>query len=216
MDLSWSVIVVLVAVLLGVLVLNLKLMFYYEHPDESGYLQGFVAKVTALLGMELIWLMGSLIPTDGILIHGAYYLNIKVLWESTLVFILATLLFPVPFALAFYSADTDSRIDSRPAWLQALRRSSIVCLVLCAVHVAMYFTLRNIEIRKCEVGVDGKNTCVIEEDRVPFFLFSAILVGFIGWFLVVMYLGVGLVTLPHGLIIGFIYRPRPISQEEYM
>lgn len=206
---DWYVIIIIVAFLVVVFILDLKILFYYEHPDDSRFNQGFVAKLTTLVGLEFVWLLLTCIPTDAFNSNSGAGLDMQLFWKLVLPFILLYLIFPVPFATSFYEADTDPRTTKTPAWVRALKFTSIVFVCCFVIITVMYFALRSTKVLVCDPD------CVLEPKDTPFFDFSAILVGFFGWILVVLFLGVGLVAVPQGLIFGFINRPKAITQQDY-
>lgn len=44
--------------------------------------------------------------------------------------------------------------------------------------------------------------------KLDFFNFVPVALGFLGWFLFVMFAGIGLVALPMDLILGFFFQPK--------
>lgn len=207
---DWYVILIILGFLAVVFLLDLKILFYYEHPDDSKYNQGLTAKIVALVGFEFAWLLLTIIPTDAYNSNAEAGLDVYIFWDLVLSFVLVYLFVPIPFATTFYEADTDPRTTKTPPWFKALTVSGIVFGCSAAIYAVMYFALRSTKVLEC-----NQDSCRLVSAYTPFFLFSAIFIGFFGWILVVLYLGVGLVAVPQGLIVAFIDRPKPISQQDY-
>lgn len=206
---EWYAILIILGFLVIVLLLDLKIIFFYEHPDDSKYSQGLVAKVTALVGFQLVWLLLTGIPTDAFNTNASGELDMRLFWNMVLPFILIYLILPIPLAISFYEADTDPRTSKTPAWFYALKHSAIVFICCTISYIIMYFALRSTKV------LTNDGTTELVDAYIPFFLFSAIFVGLCGWILITLYLSVGLIAVPQGLILGFINRPKPISQQDY-
>lgn len=216
---AWYVIPIVAVFLIVMLLLDIRLLFYYEHPDDTKYTPGLVAKVTAVVGLELVWVLLVIVPTDAFTSRSGLPLDIYLFWKIAFTFSFIHIFFCIPLATKFYEADTDPLLSKRPPWCQAFQYAIIVFVVASGAYLASYFALRNSYARICGTNTNvgtkdyGLVTCRYISIRTPFIMFSAIFVGFIGWILNTIYLGVGLVVMPQGLIVGFIDRPKPITQQ---
>lgn len=227
---EWGIILYLLIYILGALVINLKILFYYSSPDDSKYNHELVAKVISLISLELAWLIISVTPTDAYNARNDAGLKISVFWELALTLNLCLILFPIPFAMAYYEADTDTRLARSPRWCRALKPSCIVLVIGVVTTVVLYFVLRSTKHNVClpiapvtnvvsgvssDTIISSSAVCQLEPTRTPVFLFPGIIFAFLGWLIVFLYLGVGLVMVPAGLILDFVNRSKPMTQEEY-
>lgn len=227
-SMEWLIIVYLVIYLLGACVINLNIIFYYANPEDSKYNHGLVAKAVSLIALEFSWLTLSITPTDAYNTRNNAGLNTAVFWHLVLTLNLCLILFPIPFAMSYYEADTDTRVTRSPRWYRAFKPSLFVLFFGAVVTVILYFALRSTQYLVCPPStVSGENVfsiaasngtkpeCQWTATRTPFFAFSGIIFAFLGWVLVFLYLGVGFIMVPAGLILDFVTRPKPMSQDEY-
>lgn len=49
------------------------------------------------------------------------------------------------------------------------------------------------------------------EYKLDFFYFVPVALGFLGWFLFVMFAGIGIVALPMDMILAFFYQPKYVA-----
>lgn len=209
---DWYVIIIILGFLVAAFFFGLQIVFYYENPEDAEYSQGLLAKIAAIVGYQLMWLLAIGVPTDAYNGNADGGLDMALFWEIVFPFILVYMMFPVPYSSCFYEADTDSRVNQTPPWMQALKRSGIIFGICAALYTCLYFALRPSQIEEC----DAMGVCKLVDKNIPFSLFSGVLVGWFGWIIVVLYLGVGLVALPQGLFVSYINRPKPISQDDYV
>eukprot|EP01066_Platyproteum_vivax_P015762 Platyproteum_vivax@DN6926_c0_g1_i3.p1 len=198
----------------------LKLMWDYMLDEDKPIKQSLLIKIVILVGLALMWLLVSLLPIDVDNTRpSAGILNMRAFWITVFVMIAVYLVIPLPFTSAWYQADTDSRVTTQKPIIQAVIWATATLVVSAAVVVSLFFALSyaTIPVKKyeCEQFADALSAATVCDTKtssslrigVSFFVFMMSLMIFLGWWLFVMFGGVGLMALPIDLIIAFVDRP---------
>eukprot|EP00919_Chromeraceae_sp_WS-2016_P068826 GHVR01162879.1.p1 GENE.GHVR01162879.1~~GHVR01162879.1.p1 ORF type:complete len:578 (+),score=131.18 GHVR01162879.1:43-1776(+) len=233
-------------VLLGVfLIVDIKLLFHYEHPDDKNTLRAFICKIFVLLGLLLSQLLVILLPMDvynsrpsiaasigtvtDVQRPGGFMMDI--FWLIIYLFAFVWLVILWPFATAYYSADDDVRVTKKHPIVVGLIRMAIVFVIVAVVLTPLYFWLGQATIPFYNIICSGnvfdnnnnENNNIICNDKVEnninyMIRFDIYLVGcmcFVGWFFFILFGGLGLSSVPIDLIISFIDRPNAITLSAY-
>eukprot|EP00921_Rhytidocystis_pertsovi_P002049 GHVQ01003514.1.p1 GENE.GHVQ01003514.1~~GHVQ01003514.1.p1 ORF type:complete len:609 (+),score=67.61 GHVQ01003514.1:86-1828(+) len=155
-------IVGLVAFMLIGFVIDLKLLFHYEHTDDGTLNRQIFAKLTILLGLQLGWLMVVLLPIDvynynppvlgdgGSLEGGG--MNMRLFWQTVWWLVAVYLVVLLPFASFYYEADDDPRITKQPAWRRALCYMMFLLVIVGLILGVLYALLRKATITVNEIS----------------------------------------------------------------
>ncbi|OEH75146.1 lmbr1 family protein [Cyclospora cayetanensis] len=138
---DWLLILFLIVYLLVCLLADLRLLYLFEHQDDSGLsAQEAVGKIAIIFGLQLVWLLVLGLPLDVYNIYSPLAspgatagLDMRVYWRCAWWFMGLYLLFILPFAVFYYEADTDPRL-SKAASPKPFRRA--LCLTVCSVITA--------------------------------------------------------------------------------
>eukprot|EP00923_Selenidium_pygospionis_P036880 GHVN01064613.1.p1 GENE.GHVN01064613.1~~GHVN01064613.1.p1 ORF type:complete len:440 (-),score=49.97 GHVN01064613.1:809-2128(-) len=226
---DWIWITVLCVLHVCFLVINLRLLFYFEHPDDSKYNQGLLAKLMVLLGLQLAWLVVSSLPVDAHVAQIKSSANIETFWEIVFLFIIVYMALPFPAALFYYEADSDPRVSKTAPWKKALIYTAIVFMCVAAVVGVGYAITAPAKIPSREINclnkyltdslrlacAGGSNAPRLIPSTTPYLMYQINISAFIGYWGFVLFEGVGLAALPVSLIVGFIDRPKAIDFGTY-
>lgn len=223
---AWLIVVIIVVGLL-MLALNIYLFIVYCHPDDASFGAAWFSKVIFLLGSSVSWGFVLILPLDVANSRGTGGgLNIGLMYQIFFILFLVFLVVLLPMTLFIYESDDEKPIISRfcgAFFLELLFIVIVVVLafiaygalntaVLCDLSTMNYTQIRlSEEIGSQLTGINfpGKVTY-----SVPPFLFPVVFLLFLGWFLFVIFGGIGLVALPMDMIIDYFYRPRPRPAKE--
>ena len=218
----WLIIVTIVCFLL-MLVLNIFVMFYYLHPDDKGFINGCFEKMTIIMGSTLLWAFVLLLPLDIANSRGeGSGFNIQTAYVILFVIYLVFLIILLPFVSFFYDTDTENTCCVRFF-------KSLVYTVLLAVIVIILGLIAWGIVNSTTIGYSQKvgyisslqyrdeatPSSIIESNFVanksfsyqPNILITAVIfILFLGWFLFIIFGGIGMIALPMDLIIDYIYR----------
>lgn len=147
MDISGIVLIVgIIAFMLIVFIVDLKLLYYFEHGDDKDLNSQLFAKLSVMLGLQLGWLMILLLPIDAYNRHPPNAtqldevgdLNMQVFWYCIWWLVSLYLVLLLPFSIFFYESEDDPRISRQKPWKRALVYS-ILTLVICAIIVGLLY-----------------------------------------------------------------------------
>eukprot|EP01069_Polyplicarium_translucidae_P007501 Polyplicarium_translucidae@DN3115_c0_g1_i2.p1 len=136
----WWVIVLLVVYQIVVLLLDLKILFVFEHPEDGTDPASLAAKAAVLFGLQLSWLLLAALPADAFNAIEDGGLAMDVYWMLGYLFMAIYLSLPLPFAIYYYEAESDPRVTKTPAWKKALVYSlATFCVIALVVGVTYAF-----------------------------------------------------------------------------
>lgn len=223
----WWIILVLVGFNLLCLFADLRFIYFYMHTDDYRYNQGIFAQLIALIGVQIVWLLCCLLPTD---VYNTQYdggLGMLHFWQLVYLFVCVYLTLILPFSVFFYEADSDTRITKTPPWRKALISTAYVAVGSWSVISLLYLISHTVKIPVTRLDCvswssDESGVCstwekvqTVEKGNLAFLTFLIALPGFFGWLLLIFQGGVGLASLPLALLQTFISRPRPITLQQY-
>eukprot|EP01068_Selenidium_serpulae_P012976 Selendium_serpulae@DN5906_c0_g1_i1.p1 len=222
---DWIWIVILCVAQIGFFLVDLRMLFYYEHPDDSKFNQGMLAKVMVLIGLQIAWIVICLTPTDAHATQIGSSINVVTMWEVMFLFLVVFMAVPYPIAIFFYETDSDPRVTKLAPWKKTLIFSAVV-FVTCAIVIGVFYAIcskATISEFNCNNKhlppemLPGCSSSPPSEITVttPFMIYLIAFTSFIGWWPFVLFSGVGFVALPFSLIVSFIDRPKPIDFPTY-
>eukprot|EP00386_Alphamonas_edax_P010288 GDKI01033357.1.p1 GENE.GDKI01033357.1~~GDKI01033357.1.p1 ORF type:complete len:543 (+),score=87.29 GDKI01033357.1:76-1704(+) len=214
---------------------NIKLLYYYEHPDDKALNQAIVCKIMIIFGLLAAEILTMLLPIDVYNCRPGLSVNLwtsddpqrpggldmKTAWVTMYAIIAFFLVIPLPFASYYYEADDDPRVTKSPPWKKALCYM-VFTIGIFGIIIGVSFSLLNtasIPVQEISCGnwmsvTDTfPNYCTKAVPttfklNVSFWIYLVGIMSFFGWFLFVIFGGVGLTALPLDLILAFIDRPQ--------
>jgi LMBR1 domain-containing protein 1 len=218
----WLIIVTVVCFLIMV-ILNLYIIKLYIHPDDKGFLNGFFEKLLIMLSSCLLWSFIMLLPLDIANSRGeGAGFNIEIAYQILFAIYIVFLVILLPFTLFLY--ETDEEISCIARFFKAIVYTILIGAIVLILGIVAWGTLK-----KTEVTVPQKNLMIgnlqLSESKttvdlfngseevdkkfeyeLPVFIFGIIFLIFIGWFIFVMFAGIGLSALPMDLILEYVHR----------
>ena len=224
---AWLIIITIIVTLV-MLALNVYLFIIYCHPDDISFGAGWFAKIVFLLGSALSWGFILILPLDIANSRGGGGgLNIGLMYTIFFMLFLIFLIVLMPIALFFYESDDEQPFFKRFCGTFVLEICFIIVVVALALiaygalKTAVISDLATVKLNNFKVSTAVPvftPTMAVLVDQVkysiPPFLFPIIFLEFIGWFIFVIFGGIGLTALPMDMIIDFFYRPRPRKPQE--
>jgi len=208
------------------LVLNIFVLFYYLHPDDKGFINGCFEKVIIVLGSTVLWAFVLLLPLDIANSRGeGSGFNIETAYIILFIIYLVFLVFLLPFVSFFYDSDTDNSCVVRffKSLIYTILMGVIVVIlgliawgivnngkINCSQKVAYISGLENSGDVTTSTEIDA---VYVVDKSIPYqpnlLIIAIIFILFLGWFLFVIFGGIGMIALPMDLIIDYIHRLVP-------
>eukprot|EP00916_Digyalum_oweni_P006925 GHVL01011824.1.p1 GENE.GHVL01011824.1~~GHVL01011824.1.p1 ORF type:complete len:516 (-),score=48.93 GHVL01011824.1:435-1982(-) len=228
---DWFLIVTIVVAVIVFILINVKMLFYYESEDDRSIGKSILTKGMIVVSLLLAWMLIILLPLD---VYNSRPspggLDMHTCWIVFYLTILVFLLGPIPFCSFYYEADSDSRVTTRKPWIQALIYS-IATLVIVGLIIGISYPFLSeaavpVARYACTEILDGLATAMpngpCNESQSAFFvipvsfeIYITALLCFVGWWLFIVFGGIGLTALPIDLVIAFIDRPKPSDIATY-
>ncbi|KAH9599557.1 LMBR1-like membrane protein [Trypanosoma melophagium] len=231
--LNWWLILILVIGLLICVALGIYILFYFKSEEDDG--TAYMEKVVVVIGMVMSVAVILLLPLDAAnatdpTVPNKYHntLNTFLMWQIVLWITAVMAVVVVPFVLFFYEAyDPDKNSPVRQIIQGVLYTIgvfgifAIVCGVCYAtigvakVPIETYEAYPQLNVNIDSVLYNGSSISSRAEVGVSFFTYCIGILCFFGWIAFLFYGGVGLVSFPIDLILGFLKRPRAISGSRF-
>jgi LMBR1 domain-containing protein 1 len=223
---AWLIIVTIVIGLL-MLAINIYLFAIYCHPDDLTFGAGWFAKIVVILGSAVVWSFVLVLPLDVANSRGAGGgFNMDLFYMIMFILYFVFLIFIVPFTLHFYETDEDKSFISRLCYAFCLEIFTLIIVAVLALiawgamreaELHDMITAKTSGLMPAEL-TSGTITQTVLDNRViyqvPPYLFMIVFLIFIGWFLFVVFAGIGITALPMDWILDYFYRPQPRSPHE--
>lgn len=230
---AWLIIVTIVVGLV-MLAVNIYLFILYCHPDDLSFGAGWFAKIMFMLGSIVSWGFVLILPLDIANSRGTGGgLNIELMYQIFFMLYLAFLVVLLPITLFIYESDDEKPFCSR--FCGAIFTEVAVAIIVIVLALIAYGALKTAIL--CDMLTNRASNLQLSSDiapssgnnapwaatytlsnavtyDVPPYIFPIVFLLFIGWFLFVIFGGIGLTALPMDLILDFIYRPRPRPAKE--
>uniref|UniRef100_A0A7S2RLI5 LIMR family protein n=1 Tax=Mucochytrium quahogii TaxID=96639 RepID=A0A7S2RLI5_9STRA len=168
-------------------------------------------------------------------------LQLKLVWEIAFLIIGVLVLVVVPFTIFFYESFDHENDSTCKACSSALIYQLVISGLFVGIYVVCYVFLRYSSLPVTDIqaplssfqdcpssagatcsGITwstattpSSNSDELIKIPLPFLVFLPAFLGFLGWWLFALYLGIGLVALPIDLIRAFVYRPKYIPRDLY-
>ena len=204
----FAIIVISILLLIGITILIIKL----QHPDDTN--TAWLPKLIVLLSLFCACVNVLILPYDVINTQNNAGLDMETLWTFTFYVSAGFLFVLIPFAYFYYENETDPTEEAKKnCWdrmcnLQFIQgiKWSIACAILIIMTIIItYFAAY----RKDESDAN------ITDNRANFTEYATAVLSFIGWFMFVIFVGMGLPALPWDLFNEWRFRPQPMSITKY-
>ncbi|KAH0482023.1 MAG: uncharacterized protein KVP18_004371 [Porospora cf. gigantea A] len=211
---AWDVLIVLLGFNLVALFVNAKFVFAICDPDDSKYVQGLLAKVVAVMGLQFVVNAVIVFPADCYANHAGNTILAELYWFLSHMSLLFYLIFLAPYALLFVDAESgNSKAQSgwrRSAWFKALFWTVVVCVLVLVAAGLLVLVLGRYYI------LDPADPSRMIMMQLGFKEYCITVVMWFGVFFVVVYCPVGFVVLPLHCILKYIDRPVSIAAQDYV
>mmetsp|Transcript_71073 Transcript_71073/g.169636 ORF Transcript_71073/g.169636 Transcript_71073/m.169636 type:complete len:511 (+) Transcript_71073:64-1596(+) len=219
--------VFILAVLGLSIVANIRLLLHYQQPEDAGY-TSIAVKVVIVSSLTLAWMVNLLLPIDVRNSRPAPgFLDMQLIWTAAFITLAVFIVLVVPAAMFYHEVEGDDMVKRK-------RRH-----VLCSLLVTLFFAAAILAISfpflsKAAIPVvsytceewqsgDSMNLALVcgvgvareMEVQVGFQIYIVSVLCFLGWFFLSIFGGVGLSAAPLDMILGFVDRPKPISEAAY-
>jgi len=227
MDILLLVIVIILAlVLIGV---NIYLLAYYSHPDDEGFGVSIWPKIIAVLGLTLAFAQILILPLDVSNSRGqGAGMRIDLLWQILFISVAVYIVLLAPFSLFYYEAEDEEETSSKICHAVKMELFLLVIMVILFCATYFFFAKAEIPVEEYAVGVlklqdsdatlssvlAGSETTLTLDVSFPIYIIAVF--SWIGWWLFVIYAGVGITALPLDMIIDYKNRPIRMKESEFV
>eukprot|EP01016_Furgasonia_blochmanni_P033063 TRINITY_DN3424_c0_g2_i4.p1 TRINITY_DN3424_c0_g2~~TRINITY_DN3424_c0_g2_i4.p1 ORF type:complete len:483 (+),score=109.01 TRINITY_DN3424_c0_g2_i4:66-1514(+) len=198
----------------------------YCHPEDQGFGASWFCKALVIAGLTLSWAQVLMLPLDVANSRGTgggFEMDVMWLWTYGGVWIFVTLL--IPFAMFFYESDEDKTMGKRFMWAFCMTFGAFIIIAIVIFISYNFFKFADVpyahytmNVKKMEYS-DAPLKNLLEINKAAgsltlgasFVVYLMACMSFVGWFLFVIFGGVGLSALPLDLIHE--YRTRPIIRD---
>jgi len=222
-------VVVIIAVAIGV---SVRVLLHYQEEDDSRF-AGMLCKTIIVISLTLAWFVILLLPIDvrnSRPVQGV--IDMQAMWMGTFITLAVFVVVVVPGAMFWHEIEDDSDVKKKKCYV-ACRLLVMIALAGCAVAISYAF-LSEATIPVTKYTCESWQFADVHDDatqlsrgacaegqrshvtiKVGFRVYLVAVMCFIGWFLLVMFGGIGLSAVPMDTILEFKERPRAISEKDY-
>ncbi|CAG9321253.1 unnamed protein product [Blepharisma stoltei] len=221
MDAFLVALTIILAVVL--LLSNFYFMIYYLDPSEKGFSDSWFCKILVLFGLMLAWGQILTLPLDVSNTQGSGGgLDIDLLWQIIYMSVFSLVFALLPFAMFYYESDDEKPVCDRICFTMKMMFFLLVIEILITALLYVYISYTKIPVTTyiCEwpTSSDFQATCdqgsTDLEFNVTFPIFAMGMMSWLGWWLVVLFGGVGLSAIPLDFINKFRFRPQRLTPGE--
>lgn len=182
-----DILLLVVTILMALIVFGVSfyMLVVYIHPDEKGIGSSIPAKIVVVLGLGLSWGQLLLVPLDVSNSLDAGDMDMPTCYAVVYIVVLVYLLALSPFTIFFYESDEEDSMCSRITW------SLVYTLIIAGISCAAIFVSQI----WLSVYAPGKSMTTI--------MYIMLCLSFFGYFLLAIFGGIGLISLPVGFIKSF-------------
>lgn len=192
-------------------------MIKLQHPDDKN--TAYLPKLVILFGLYLSCANVLILPYDVVNTKNDGDLDMESLWIISFYATAIFLFFLIPFAYFYYENESDpfDREESEnkcgdTQLCQGLKWSILLTSSFFILIIISYYAIY-------ETTNDDDNDITQQNasntDDVTFTEFATGVLAFLGWFVFVIFAGMGLIALPYDLFNEFRFRPKPIDINKY-
>eukprot|EP00771_Trimastix_marina_P000039 gnl/Trimastix_PCT/1038.p1 GENE.gnl/Trimastix_PCT/1038~~gnl/Trimastix_PCT/1038.p1 ORF type:complete len:513 (+),score=177.59 gnl/Trimastix_PCT/1038:53-1540(+) len=223
-------IIVFAAIAVGLVLVNI--IFIAKFSDPVDRFSAWIPKLFVLLGLTFAFWAILLLPFDKCTRPWSTSF-MPLVWQIVFLASAGLALVVLPFTLYYYESFDDTA-PSRCCGCQLIKAiimTLISLLIFVTILIFMWYFLGKADINLMEYYADEpinrhtpltchskaiQGLAVEMEIPVSIAVYAIALLSFFGWFLFILYGGVGLTALPMDLITDFATRPRKLSSDQYL
>jgi LMBR1 domain-containing protein 1 len=230
---EWFLIIVIIVVTVMVMLGSLYVLVYFQAEEDKN--TAIAPKVAVVLGLSLSCLLVLTLPLDVANRSTASGLDMETLWQVEYMLVTIMAVGVVPFLIFYYEAeDPESR---QYQWWTALKYEALTVVVCVTLMIIGWLVWGYAEVPIVDYAYSGplldaatvaicpdvaqcpdvsisRLQQVLKVSVTPVTWIMA-LVSFLGWFLFVLFGGIGMAALPMDLLVDFSQRPVGIDLQEY-
>jgi len=229
---EWFLIIVVIVVTVMVMLGSLYVLVYFQAEEDKN--TAIAPKIAVVLGLSLSCLLVLTLPLDVANRSTASGMDMETLWQVEYMLVAIMAVGVVPFLIFYYEAeDPESRSYQ---WWTAIKYEVVTVLVCLTLVLVGWLVWGYAEVPIVDYTYDGtlldaatETVCpaaecpdvsigrihqVLKVSVTPVTWVMA-LISFVGWFLFVLFGGIGMAALPIDLLVGFSQRPVGIDLQEY-
>jgi len=230
-----NIFLVVVCCVMTIMILLASFYFLVYFSSEEDRNTAYVPKCIVVVGLTLVCLTVLMLPLDVANRQSDGGFDMEFLWNLVYTAQGAFALILIPSTLFYYEAE-DPESREAQCWT-AIKFEVSTLLVVCGLWIAFWLAFGTADIPIADftanvslVPATADVNCDDYLQRVhcvtswaaaavriqcgPLVYFMAI-VAFFGWFFFVLFVGIGLTSLPMDLLVDFTTRPQPIDLQEY-
>lgn len=206
------------------------MLVYFQSEEDRN--TAWAPKIAVVLGLTLTCLLVLMLPLDVANRSSAGGLPMDILWQILYILVAVMCIGVVPFLMFYYEA-WDPEGKDWQLWT-AVKYEACTIVVVAATLGLMWLFLGYADVPIDDLSYNAtsllpasasascyssycatasKASSLRVSVTIPVYIVA--LVAFLGWFLFVLFAGVGLVALPMDLLTEYATRPQPIDLEEY-
>jgi LMBR1 domain-containing protein 1 len=211
------------------LIASLYILVYFQHEEDRN--TAWVPKVVVLIGLSLACWVVMALPLDIANSKVGGGLRIDIVWQVLYTTIAIWCMVVIPFAIFYYESE-DPEQKKSAMWaavkwtLASTVVSGVVTFIMWAflgtalIPVSQYSVSTLIEdgdmtyMKTCQNVLCGFTPAVLTIGVTPV-VYVVAMITFLGWFLFVVFGGIGLAALPLDLFSEYANRPVPMNLEDY-
>lgn len=198
----------------------------YSHPDDNKDWIGWLGRIIIIAGSCIVLGLVLLLPLDIANSRGTGGgMNIDLLYEILLILYFIFLVFLIPYTMMLYETDEDKPFMARVC--RAFCYEIFFIIIVLALSFLAYGAMK--EAQYCDLLYRTNNSWSTSaadivtftqtsngkvEYSLPPYLFMMVFWIFFGWFIFVIFGGIGLIAYPLDYIYEYFYRPKPRSATE--
>jgi len=229
---EWFLIIVVIVVTVMVMLGSLYVLVYFQAEEDKN--TAIAPKIAVVVGLSLSCLLVLTLPLDVANRSTASDMDIETLWQVEYMLVAVMAIGVVPFLIFFYEAeDPESR---QYQWWTAIKYE-VITIVVCLTCVLIgwlvwgYAEVPIVDYtykgplleaetsavcpgKECPGVTISRAAQVLKVSVTPVTWIMA-LISFVGWFLFVLFGGIGMAALPMDLLVDFTQRPVGIDLQEY-
>lgn len=226
-------VIVVIVMMIVMFIMNVYLVVHYSHPLESKFWGAIVWKILMVFALLIIEWEILTLPLDVSNTHQNGNLDMKGFWYTVTMTSWCLLFLLLPLAYFFYETEGD-QLKSRICQTTWMMSSFIIIWVLIVFLTYPFMNKSDIPIDSVDWNMSltvnsgvllsysstsTSDSCSLSsttfKTEISFAVYMIGLLSFIGWWIFVFFLGVGLVAIPMDLINEFRNRPVRIEQGEF-
>jgi LMBR1 domain-containing protein 1 len=229
---EWFLIIVVIVVTVMVMLGSLYVLVYFQAEEDKN--TAIAPKIAVVLGLSLSCLLVLTLPLDVANRSTASGMDMETLWQVEYMLVAIMAVGVVPFLIFFYEAE-DPESRNYQWWTackyEALTVGVCVAFVLLGWLLWGYAEVPVVDYTYNGMLLDAAKEAICPAEECPDVSIGRIhqvlkvsvtpvtwimaLIAFVGWFLFVLFGGIGMAALPMDLLVDFNQRPVGIDLQEY-